>query len=66
MISISKSPDAPITHTCINRLAVEYCSLAAVARSLAGPDLPGEGRSGHYCQHSVDGTGMLARPYINQ
>ena len=29
--------------------------------SLAGPDLPGEGRSGHYCQHSVDNTGMLAR-----
>ena len=33
-----------------------------VLLSLAGPDLPGEGRSGRYCQHSVDGAGMLARP----
>ena len=30
------------------------------ATSLAGPDLPGEGRSGRYCQHSVDGRNVGA------
>ena len=28
--------------------------------SLARPDVPGKGTSGHYCQHSVDDAGMLA------
>ena len=36
------------------------CSLA----SLTGPDIPGKGTSGHYCQHSVDYAGMLACPQI--
>ena len=34
--------------------------------SLAGPDVPGKGTSGHYCQHSVDYAGMLACPQIAQ
>ena len=32
--------------------------------SLAWPDVPGKGTSGHYCQHSLNYAGMLAGPQI--
>ena len=40
------------------RCALLYCM--CTRGSLARPDVPGKGTSGHYCQHSVDDAGMLA------
>ena len=49
-------------------LSAEYARklafIRAIPTSLAWPDVPGKGTSGHYCPHSVDYAGMLACPQI--
>ena len=57
---------AGTTRMCSDTVCVCACGCLCVCvgggGGGGGPHLPGEGRSGHYCQHSVDGAGMLARP----
>ena len=44
---------------------IRNAEFSAIESSLARPDVPGKGTSGHYCQHSVDDAGMLAYPQID-
>ena len=48
---VDQSVEVPLSDLAFTAVSTTYVSYTP---SLAGPDLPGEGRSGHYCQHSVD------------